>query len=234
MFWNEDATLYTFLTSTKFWPNPETDYLYSMNLNETREATFPSHRAGVLSLPAVLAAHSAFNESNPVKRAHFVLERLVCSELPPPSFVVAPPPPDTTLTTRERWRAHSEQPECASCHKLMDPIGFALEGFDAMGQYRTEENGNPVDDRGGLPAVGYEDGSVKGGVELAKAIAESEASAVCFADHWLRFVLGRLQGKGTSDEDVKQQLAVALSSKSMKEALLELFGSDTFLLRSEE
>lgn len=234
MFWNEEATLHTFLTSSKFWPNPETDYLYSMNLNETREATFPTHRAGVLSLPAVLAAHSAFNESNPVKRAHFVLERLVCAELPPPSFVVAPPTPDDTLTTRERWRAHSEQPECAACHKLMDPIGFALESFDAMGQYRTEENGNPVDDRGGLPAIGYEDGSVKGGAELARAIAESEASAVCFADHWLRFVLGRLQGKGTSDEDVKQQLSVALSSKSMHDALLELFGSDTFLLRSEE
>ncbi len=234
MFWNENASLETFYTSRKFWPNSETDFLYSMNLSESSEQTFPSNRAGVLSLPAVLAAHSAFNESNPVKRAHFVLERLVCTELPPPSFVVAPPPPDPTITTRERWRVHSEQAECAQCHSIMDPVGFALETFDAMGQFRTEENGNPVDDNGGLPSIGFEDGSIKGGVEMAQAIGASEAGAKCFADHWLRFVLGRLQDEGTSDEDVKEHLASALGSKSMQQAMLDLFGSDTFLLRSEE
>lgn len=234
MFWNEDATLETFYTSRKFWPNQDTDFLYGMNLSDSSEQTFPSNRAGFLSLPAVLAAHSAFNESSPVKRAHFVLERLVCTELPPPTFVVAPPPPDPTITTRERWRVHSENPDCATCHSLMDPVGFALETFDAMGQYRTEENGNPVDDNGGVPSIGFADGSIQGGVEMAKVIGESEAGAKCFADHWLRFVLGRLQDEGTSDEDVKEHLASALGSKSMQQAMLELFGSDTFLLRSEE
>lgn len=234
MFWNENASLETFYTSKTFWPNAATDFLYSMNLSEESEQTFPSNRAGVLSLPAVLAAHSAFNESNPVKRAHFVLDRLVCTKLPAPGFVVAPPIPDATLTTRERWRQHSENPECADCHKLMDPVGFALETFDAMGQYRTEENGSTVDDKGGIPSIGIEDGSVKGGVQLAKAIAESPEGAECFADYWLRFVLGRLQGEGTSDDEVKQQLAVALQDGSMQQAMLELFGSDTFLLRSAE
>jgi mono/diheme cytochrome c family protein len=113
-----------------------------------------SHRGGLFRHGSVLAVTSYATRTSPVIRGRWVLENILGS--PPP-----PPPPDVPALTdnkvsaalplRERLLEHRANPTCASCHELMDPIGFSLENFDAVGRWRTLESGNPIDASGSLP-----------------------------------------------------------------------------------
>ena len=111
-------------------------------------------RAGILTQASVLAVTSNPTRTSPVKRGKFVLENLLGA--PPP-----PPPPNVPLlddagrkltgTLRQRLEQHRADATCAACHQLMDPIGFALEHFDAVGRYRQDDGGEPIDTSGVLP-----------------------------------------------------------------------------------
>ena len=126
--------------------------------NETRRVALPagSARGGVLTHGSVLAVTSNPTRTSPVKRGLFILDNLLGT--PPP-----PPPPNipaledsfgsrrrTVPTLRETLAQHREQPLCSSCHDRMDPLGLALENFNAMGMWRNEERGKPVDATGQL------------------------------------------------------------------------------------
>lgn len=113
-------------------------------------------RRGLLGQAAILTVTSYGNRTSPVLRGKWVLENLLGT--PPP-----PPPPDVVatlkdentsegrpLSLREQMEKHRANPACSSCHKLMDPIGFALENFDAIGRWRNADNGNPIDVSGVL------------------------------------------------------------------------------------
>jgi hypothetical protein len=111
-------------------------------------------RGGLLRHGSILAVTSYADRTSPVMRGKWVLENLLGT--PPP-----PPPPNVSnleenrvsskLSVRERLALHRADPACAGCHKLLDPPGFALENFDAVGRWRTLEEGRPVDATGGLP-----------------------------------------------------------------------------------
>ena len=112
-------------------------------------------RRGLLGQGSILTVTSRANRTSPVVRGKWVLENLLGT--PPP-----PPPPDVpaleekneearNLTMRQRMEQHRANPACASCHKLMDPIGFALDNFDAIGQWRTAVADNPLDVSGVFP-----------------------------------------------------------------------------------
>lgn len=115
------------------------------------------NRGGLLGMPAVLAATSFPNRTSPVKRGVWVLEQLLGEHVPAaPPNVPALDQQDqasvTKLTTRQRTELHRTNPVCANCHQLLDPIGFGLENFDGIGQWRTREpNGEPIDAAGELP-----------------------------------------------------------------------------------
>ncbi len=117
------------------------------------------NRGGLLGMPAILAATSFSNRTSPVKRGVWVLEQLLGEKVPaaPPNV----PPLDqqdqasiSKLTMRQRTELHRTNPVCANCHQLLDPIGFGLENFDAIGQWRDKEsNGGPIDAAGELPGA---------------------------------------------------------------------------------
>ena len=115
------------------------------------------NRGGILGMPGVLAATSFPNRTSPVNRGVWVLEQILGDHVPPP-------PPDVptlekqdqqsvaNLTLRERTELHRSEAVCANCHRLLDPIGFGLENFDAIGRWRDrDENGQPIDASGELP-----------------------------------------------------------------------------------
>jgi hypothetical protein len=119
-------------------------------------------RGGVLGMGGILTATSFPLRTSPVRRGRFVLDELLGT--PPP-----PPPPDAGslpaddrqpdgLTFRQRLEQHRKRTECAGCHQRMDPIGFGLENFDAIGRWRTENDGKAVDASGELPDGGKFDG----------------------------------------------------------------------------
>jgi hypothetical protein len=160
-----------------------------------RRYTFPadSPRGGLLGQGSFLTITSYSNRTSPVLRGKWVLQNLLAS--PPP----APPPnvpalktegrePGTTLTMREAMTAHRANPACAGCHARMDPIGFAMESFDADGKYRARDNENPIDVSGVLP-----DGSKFQGVAGLKEelLRNPEQFVSAAAENLLMYALGR-------------------------------------------
>ena len=129
------------------------------------------NRGGLFRHGSILTVTSYADRTSPVIRGHWILENVLGA--PPP-----PPPPNVPtldeeeiaadLPFRERLAKHSQNATCASCHNTMDPIGFSLENFDAVGKWRNLDNGKPVDNKGG-----YLDGRKFNGVEgLEKAVLE--------------------------------------------------------------
>ena len=152
----------------------------------------PKHnRGGLLRQGSLLTVTSYATRTSPVIRGNWVLDNIIGT--PPP-----PPPPnvpaleenkvDATLSMRDRLAEHRANPACASCHDLIDPVGFALENFDAVGRWRDFENGAAIDVSGGLP-----DGSVFDGVEnLENGLLERpELFVRTLSEKLLTFALGR-------------------------------------------
>jgi hypothetical protein len=115
-------------------------------------------RGGILGMPGILAATSFPNRTSPVKRGVWVLEQVLGDHVPPappgvPALEKQDPQTSSNLTLRERTELHTNDPVCANCHKMLDPIGFGLENFDAIGQWRDrDDNGEKIDAKGELPS----------------------------------------------------------------------------------
>jgi hypothetical protein len=114
------------------------------------------NRGGVLGLGAVLTNTSFPMRTSPVLRGKWVLGEVLGAPVPPPPPDAGELPADDHqadgLTFRQRLEQHRSRPECASCHQSMDPLGFGLENFDAIGRWRTEQAGQPIDSSGTLPS----------------------------------------------------------------------------------
>ncbi|MEZ6197597.1 MAG: DUF1592 domain-containing protein [Planctomycetota bacterium] len=129
-------------------------------------------RGGVLGMGAVLTLTSYPLRTSPVLRGRWILETLLDAPPPPPPPNAGTLPEDDVqkdgLTLRQRLEKHRADPACASCHARIDPLGFALEGFDGVGRAREEDQGRPVDDRATLP-----DGrEIRGPAALKAALLE--------------------------------------------------------------
>src|SRR4030095_10133786 len=112
---------------------------------EFERVTFPAaaHRAGLLGQASFLSANAGPVETSPTARGIFVREQLLCQHVPnPPPGVntqIPEPTPDRPLARRQRMQSHVDNPTCASCHRLMDPIGVRPENYDALGRWRDVE-----------------------------------------------------------------------------------------------
>jgi hypothetical protein len=115
------------------------------------------NRGGILAMPGILAVTSFPGRTSPVKRGVWVLEQVLGEEVPPvPPNVPALEKQDKgaveNLTLRERTELHTKDPVCANCHKILDPIGFGLENFDAIGRWRDhDDTGGAINAAGELP-----------------------------------------------------------------------------------
>jgi len=148
-------------------------------------------RGGLLRQGSVLAVTSYADRTSPVLRGKWVLENLLGTPPPPPPPNVSnlkENPVSSKLSVRERLALHRANPACAGCHKLIDPPGFALENFDAVGRWRTLEEGRPVDATGGLP-----DGSRFEGVSGLEdhLLRRPEVIVGTIAGKLLTYALGR-------------------------------------------
>jgi mono/diheme cytochrome c family protein len=151
-------------------------------------------RRGILGQGSILLQTSIADRTSPVLRGKWILEVLLAS--PPP-----PPPPDVPaledtkaiengkpLSTRERMEEHRKSPACTSCHKVMDPLGLALENFDVTGVWRIKDNGVPVDPVGDL----YDGTKLDGPVALRNALMKhQDVILLSFTESLMTFALGR-------------------------------------------
>ena len=150
-----------------------------------------SDSAGILSLPLLLSNHSKSYETFPIARGIFMLEKILCIQLPdPPADVGELPPFSQFANNRERFAAHTANPECQGCHSLIDPLGFAFEHFDAIGQFRLQEKGQAIDASGQLSGVDVS-GSFTNLPDLAKKLNSSQDVKQCITRHWFRYAMQR-------------------------------------------
>jgi hypothetical protein len=199
-----------------------------------QKATLPDLlKAGLLTQPAFLARHAQSLDDSPVQRGHFVRTRLLCQDIPapPPTLKITLPPPDPTLTTRERVAAHTASETCQGCHSRMNPIGFAFEGFDAIGRARTTDNGKSVDTSGELTGTDV-DGTFNGPEELAVKLGQSAAARECFARQWFQFASGMPITTDAARAALKKAAEPFVDgSQSIAELTLNLLRSDLFSTR---
>ena len=190
---------------------------------EMRRVTLADgNRGGVLGLGAVLTATSYPRRTSPVLRGRWVLDELLGA--PPP-----PPPPEVTrldsdgaedraaqASVRQRLEKHREDPTCASCHARMDPIGFGLENFDAVGRWRDSDAGQPVDSAGVL-TTGE---AFKGPAELKKVLSGSRRPEFArnLTEKMLAYALGR--GLEYYDEPTLRQITDALGKTDYRSSVL--------------
>jgi hypothetical protein len=151
-----------------------------------------TQRAGLLGQGSILTVTSYPDRTSPVVRGKWVLENLLGAPPPAPPPNVPPLAPanfaDLPRSVRERMTQHRRNPVCASCHSMMDPIGLALENFDAVGKLRTrEESGAPIDASGGLP-----DGTKFVGAKgLTDALLRSDVFVKTLTEKMMTYALGR-------------------------------------------
>jgi hypothetical protein len=187
-----------------------------------------SQRAGLLTQASVLAVTSHPTRTSPVKRGQWILENLLNSP-PPPAPAGVPELKDKGQlvgTMREQLEQHRADPGCASCHKLMDPLGFALENFDAVGAFRERDNGVPIDASGILP-----DGSrVEGARDLRDVLVKQhqEKFVRCFVEKVMTYALGR--GLEYYDKCAVDQIMASLENSDYKfsSLLVGIVRSDPF------
>jgi hypothetical protein len=192
-------------------------------------------RTGLLGHASILAVTSKANQSSPVHRGKFVRERFLCQGIPPPpaNLKITPPEIKSGMTTRQRFDEHDKNPNCAICHKLMDPIGFGFEHFDGVGLWRDEDQNLPVDSSGEVVDSKDMNGKFDGTLELSKKLAGSEEVRECVATQWFRYGYGR----GANDEDAcnvdQLQTAFKASGYKIKDLLVALTQTDAFRYRHQ-
>ncbi|MBA3462290.1 MAG: DUF1592 domain-containing protein [Deltaproteobacteria bacterium] len=139
-----------------------------------------SPRRGFLTQGSFLRVTSNPKRTSPVKRGKWILDNLLCTppRPPPPGVEGFPEETMATGTVRDRLEAHRTNPICASCHRVMDPLGFGLDNFDAIGRYRTSDAGFPVDATGELG-----DGEVfDGAIEMTQQLSANPGVYRCMVE----------------------------------------------------
>ena len=215
---------------------------------EFERVAFPagSHRSGLLGQASFLTSNAGPVETSPTARGIFVREQFLCQHVPnpPPGVNTEVPEPtiDKPLARRQRLQAHVENPACATCHRLMDPIGFGLENYDAIGQWRDQEvlefeSGRrnippkrvelPIDGRGEI--AGLANGAFSDPRQIGRLLADSRACQECVVKQAFRYAFGRLETPADRETIRAAYGAFRDSGFTFKGLLVALVRSPQFL-----
>ncbi len=232
----EDLSILSFLDSDFTFVNDRLARLYGLvgggNFQKIK-LTDPK-RGGVMTMAAVLAATSDPDRTSLVKRGKWLMETILATPPPPPvpdAANLKDDPEALKLPLRQRMEKHRTDPNCASCHKRMDPLGFGFENYDAIGAWRDQEQGKPVDSAAELP-----DGKkFNGPVELKKILKEKKAEFLeGFTEKLLTYALGR--GVEPYDGPVVKAISDTVAKKEYKFSalILEIVKSYPFMYRQKD
>ena len=177
--------------------------IYGVAINDPDRWTpyeFPANsaRGGLLTQVSFLALYSHPGRSSPTRRGRAIREIFLCQKVPDPppnvDFSALERPDPTLKTARDRLSRHSQNPVCAGCHKITDPIGLALEGFDGSGSYRADENGAAINTSGALNDASFTD--ARG---LEQALHNNSRTPTCLAERMTSYALNRPLESGDQD-----------------------------------
>ena len=195
----------------------------------------PKERSGLLTRLGFLADRATLTEPDPIRRGVLVAERLICADLPPPPPNIQGLPAASAPTNRERVELHTGVGTCGEgCHSMMiNPAGFPFEHYDAVGTYREEDNGYPVNAADAYYLDG-EERSYTDAITFSQVLAESLQVHECYARHWLEYLYGRAPTE--RDDALIESLAAASVAGELPvvDLIISLLSSDAFLQRSSE
>ena len=235
----EGGGLTALLTSTHTFVNRKLAPIYGLDGADFGEGferveLDPTKRSGILTRSGFLADRASINQPDPIRRGVLIAERIICAELPPPPPDIQGLPGDSAPTNRERVELHTGEGTCGQgCHTtLINPAGFPFEHYDAIGAYRTEDNGYPVNAADSYSLDGAEQ-SYADALEFSQTLADSQQVHRCYADHWLEFVYGR--EPAPNDEELLDALARASHAGELGagDIVAILLASEAFTSRSQ-
>ena len=193
--------------------------------------TNPAQRSGIMTQAGLLASLAHETEDAPVLRGVLILDRMLCQAPPPPPPGVNTTPPtglDGAHSERQLMQESHALGGCASCHTQIDDIGFAFEHYDAVGAWRTLDEGLPVDSSAQIFGTKNSDGKFDGALDLLQALANSDQVTNCISYEWLRFALGLEE----SQIDIGNAAPIAnqfsASGGNFTELLVAIVKSDLF------
>jgi len=245
--WNDGNFMEAFTADYSFL-NSDLARLYGVPApsGEFELVKFPAgaKRAGIIGQASFLTSTAGPVETSPTARGIFIREQLLCQHVPnPPPGVnteVPEPTPEKPLPMRDRMQVHMESPMCSGCHRLMDPIGFGLENYDAVGRWRdaeliefgtgrssTKKVELPIDSKGEI--AGIANSSFTEPVQIGRVLATSRACQECVVKQAFRFGFGRPETRSDRDTVKEAFTAFRESGFKFKELLVALVRSPQFL-----
>ncbi len=192
-------------------------------------------RRGLLTQASFMTTMAKTDRTNPIHRGAFFLREVLCKKLPTlPGNVDLQGPLTSSAgmpTARERFAPLLEDSACSGCHTLFNPTGLAFEQFDAMGRFRTEENGEKIDTKGAID-LGQGMKSFDSALALIDLVADSQIAQDCYSLQWFRASLGRREAAEDACTLETLNQAAVDSKGDIRELLLALTRSDAFLFRA--
>jgi len=240
--WDHGGTLQALLTDPHAYVNEQLAPLYGVVAPPPAGAALrlaevdPTHRSGILTQVGLLAGLAHERSDAPVLRGVFVMDRLLCEQPPPPprgvDTMLPEIRPGSAQTTRQQLEQSHGSADCQSCHRDIDGIGFGFENYDAIGAWRTTDNGVDVDAHGELSGTEDVDGPFTGAVELGQRLAGSAQVRRCVAAQWLGYAFGVRPAE--IDPCVVRPVARAFARAKgdLRELMVAVVTSDGFRFRA--
>lgn len=233
---NGDGKLNTLLTAPYTYANERVAKIYGASGitggSFQKLELDPAQRKGVLMQAAFMAATGDEANSLAPRRGTRILRRILCGEIPPPPMVVPDlPMPKTGQTNRQRFEDHGTLSCARSCHQLIDPPGFAFENFGGAGEYRTKDNGLPVDSSGRFTTPNGVEVSFDNGAQMVEKLAGLPEVGQCVAAHWLRYALGRAEVETEAGELTRISAKFSQSGGSLSALLQAITSGRSFRFR---
>lgn len=238
-FMTEDVDFLGFLDAKFTFLNQRLAQFYGIEGNFgdalERTALTGDQRGGILTHGAVLRVTSFSERTSPVARGAWVLGRILNAPPPPPPANLAIPALEeadgsaaTPSTTREKLELHRQDPTCAGCHAIMDPLGFGLDHYDAIGAWRSAENGVAINAQATLT-----DGtSVDGAMQLAAALKLDPRTSRSLTSFLLSYSLGRVMGPDDNCRVNTLDASFGDAGHRVQALLAQVAQSDAFLTRT--
>ena len=194
--WQGDGTLSSLLLGSLSSLDQQMVMFYGLDPVPSNEpSTYDTsvvRRRGILMQASLMSIYSHNSMTSPVLRGKFIRERFLCQLVgdPPPDVATSIDEPREQTTTRDQFDQHSHDPACSGCHRLMDPLGVAFEGFDAVGALRDTDQGREIDAHGELNGTRSINGDFTGADSLVQILANSGEVHECVGTQWYRFMVG--------------------------------------------
>lgn len=228
-------TLRAVTEATSAFASQPSAFLYGAGSNSGELALDPGQRLGIFSQPAVIASHSGPTTTRLVKRGVFFTRKVMCLPLGvPPADVDTTVPEDLEGSERERIETVTQPARCAGCHAFINPFGFMQESYDAIGRFRSQDDGKPVDASISVDFLDEGALSTTTAVDALRGFTRSLRFQQCFTRQLFRFYLGREEVAG--DDPLLRQLFFEFAqneSQSIVGLLRSLASSTTFHARAE-